>query len=92
LANVPATLQPFHLPRLSKFHNKAILADLTSARTRVVTRHVTGINVLYGNGSARWVPLKTFEQPAASWPEPVLPPVTTYNLTQDAIWTALDGG
>ncbi len=78
------------MPRLSKFRNKAILADLTSARTRVVTRHQSGVNVLYGNGSARWVPLKTFAQPAASWPEPTLPPVATFNSTQDAIWIALD--
>ncbi|HEY7089060.1 MAG TPA: type II secretion system protein [Tepidisphaeraceae bacterium] len=92
LSNVPATLQPFHLPKLSKFRDKAILADLTSARTRVVTRHQNGINVLFGNGSARWVPLSSFTQPVNVWPEPALPPVTTYNGTQDSIWTALDGG
>jgi type II secretory pathway pseudopilin PulG len=92
LANIPASLQPFRMPRLSKFRNKAILADLTSARTRVITRHKSGINVLYGNGAARWVPLRQFEQPVESWPEPVLPPVATFNATQDAIWIALDGG
>jgi prepilin-type N-terminal cleavage/methylation domain-containing protein len=92
LSNIPAALQPFRMPKLSKFKNKAILADLTSARTRVVTRHQSGINVLFGNGSARWVPLKSFEHPADSWPEPTLPPVATFNSTQDAIWKALDGG
>jgi prepilin-type N-terminal cleavage/methylation domain-containing protein/prepilin-type processing-associated H-X9-DG protein len=92
LANPPAALQPFHMPRLINFRNRAVLADLTATRARIVTRHVTGINVLYGDGSAKWVGLKTFEQPDATWPEPTLPPSAAYNGTQDAIWGALDGG
>ncbi|HVT89090.1 MAG TPA: type II secretion system protein [Tepidisphaeraceae bacterium] len=87
LATAPTT---FHMPRLSKFHNLAILADLTSSQLRVVTRHQTGINVLYGNGGAKWVELSTFNQPAASWPEPTLPPSSAFNSTQDKIWSALD--
>ena len=63
---------------------------LTSGRTRVLTRHVSGINVLYGNGSARWVSLSLFDQPTPKWPDPTLPPVTAFNNTQDAIWSALD--
>ena len=90
LANVPAALQPFAMPLLNHFRNKAIFADLTSARTRVLTRHATGVNVLYGNGSARWVSLEVFDQPAPRWPDPTLPPMTTFNDTQDAIWSALD--
>ena len=92
LANIPASLQPFQMPRLSEFGNSAIFADLTSSVNRTVTRHGDGINVLYGNGSAHWVPLTTFAQPAANWPEPTLPPTTAYNATQDAIWADLDGG
>jgi prepilin-type N-terminal cleavage/methylation domain-containing protein len=92
LTNIPASLQPFQMPRLSDFGNSAIFADLTSSVNRTVTRHRDGINVLYGNGSAHWVPLTTFAQPAANWPEPTLPPATTYNATQDAIWSDLDGG
>jgi prepilin-type N-terminal cleavage/methylation domain-containing protein len=90
LANPPASMQPFNMPRLSEFRNQAIFADLTAARTRVDTRHMKGINVLYANGSARWVPLNTFSHPDADWPEPMLPPVPTFNGTQDLIWTALD--
>lgn len=90
LANVPPSMQPFEMPMLNNFKNKAIFADLTSARTRVVTRHSVGINVLYGNGAAHWVALQIFDQPAADWPDPTLPPVTTFNATQDAIWAALD--
>jgi prepilin-type N-terminal cleavage/methylation domain-containing protein len=90
LANVPPALQPFALPRLNSFKNSAVLADLTSARTRVITRHATGINVMYGNGSVRWVPLQAFDQPAAQWPEPTLPPNPAFNATQDTLWTDLD--
>ena len=91
LANPPPALLPFAMPKLTNFRNKAIFADLTSSATRVATRHVAGINVLYGNGSARWVNLKAFDQPAASWPEPTLPPNAGFNATQDLIWQALDG-
>lgn len=90
LANVPAALEPFALPKITTFHSRAILADLTASCTRVVTRHITGINVLFGDSSARWVPLKAFVQPAAQWPDPTLPPSTAFNATQDAIWSQLD--
>jgi len=92
LSNIPPSLQPFAMPRLNDFRNKAIFADLTSSITRVVTRHREGINVLYGNGSARWLDLKLFQQPAADWPEPTLPPTPAFNGTQDAIWRNLDRG
>jgi prepilin-type N-terminal cleavage/methylation domain-containing protein/prepilin-type processing-associated H-X9-DG protein len=92
LANPPAYLAPFVMPRLTDFRNSAILADLTASRTRVITRHRDGVNVLYGDGSAHWVPLMTFDQDAAAWPEPQVPPSPAFNGTADAIWTALDGG
>ena len=90
LANPPAALMPFSMPRLTNFRNRAIFADLTSSAARVATRHAAGINVLYGNGSARWVNLKAFQQPVSIWPDPTLPPDPGFNATQDAIWQALD--
>src|SRR5438270_4687956 len=48
------------MPRLAKFKNKAIFADLVSISTRVDTRHVKGVNVLYGSGAAHWVDRKAF--------------------------------
>jgi hypothetical protein len=78
------------MPRLRSFGNTAILADLTASRTRVVTRHRSGINVLYGHGGAHWVPLGAFDQPEASWPDPVFPPTPSFNASHDAIWSALD--
>lgn len=90
LSAPPTYLQPFSLPRLSDFKQLAIFADLTAARNRVTARHVGGINVLFGDGHANWVPLSQFDQPASLWPEPTFPPAATYNAAQDAIWTRLD--
>jgi prepilin-type N-terminal cleavage/methylation domain-containing protein/prepilin-type processing-associated H-X9-DG protein len=92
LANPPPALRPFAMPKLNRFRSRAILADLTAARTRVITRHRTGINVLFGDGSARWVDLKRFDQAPAQWPEPTFPPDPTYNATVDTVWAALDSG
>lgn len=43
-------------PRLSKFKNRAIIADLFSTPHRVNARHPKGINVIYANGKGIWVP------------------------------------
>lgn len=53
------------LPKLSKLRNKAIVADLVIDRAYVVRRHKTGVNVLYADGSARWVMLTEFDK--APW-------------------------
>jgi prepilin-type processing-associated H-X9-DG protein len=90
LSNPPPHLRPFALPRLNKFHQRAIFADLTAARTRVITRHRSGINVLYGDGSARWIGLRQFDQSESQWPEPTFPPSVTFNETQERIWEQLD--
>lgn len=91
LANPPAALQPFVMPKLDDFRHRAIFADLTAARARIEARHATGANVLFGDGSARWVALEAFDQPAAAWPEPTFPPGSGFNATHDAIWAAFDG-
>lgn len=74
------------LPRLSRFKNKAILADLTALPARVTTRHRQGINVLFGDGAARWVLRDVF------WHD--LQPVTAIspasNPNHDRIWASLD--
>jgi prepilin-type N-terminal cleavage/methylation domain-containing protein/prepilin-type processing-associated H-X9-DG protein len=88
----PATAPAFVMPQLSALQQKAILADLTAARGRVVTRHQTGVNALFGDGSGRWVPLTAFDHPDVVWPEPTFPPTAAFNATQDEIWAALDGG
>src|SRR5688500_9376832 len=47
--------QPAKFPRLSQFKNLAIISDINSSATRIPIAHVKGINVLYGNGGAKWV-------------------------------------
>src|SRR4029078_6402833 len=42
-------------PKLAALKNAALLSDITSAEDRVAGGHKKGINVLYNNGSARWV-------------------------------------
>jgi hypothetical protein len=76
------------LPKLSQFKNLAIFGDLTHLPQRVETRHRVGINVLYGNGSARWVERKVFDDDlklctSLSNAQPI-------NDAQDRIWQALD--
>jgi prepilin-type N-terminal cleavage/methylation domain-containing protein/prepilin-type processing-associated H-X9-DG protein len=90
LSNIPASMLPFTMPHLRDFQGYAIFSDLTAAANRIQTGHGDGNNVLYADGSAHWVPLGYFNQPAAQWPETVNPPVATYNATQDAIWQAFD--
>lgn len=88
--SVPAAAG-FAYPKLATLQNKAILADLTAARVRVVTRHVTGVNVVFGDGSGRWAPLANFDHTPEQWPEPTFPPTDAFNGTQTEIWNALDG-
>jgi prepilin-type processing-associated H-X9-DG protein len=74
------------LPRLSRLKHKAIFADLTALPARLNTRHVKGVNALYGDGSAHWVPRSSFESALASCDAIN----ARYNPNQDAIWDALD--
>jgi type II secretory pathway pseudopilin PulG len=77
------------MPRLLKFKNKVILADLTSVASRVETRHKMGVNALYGDGSATWVERKRFNAPLMQCLEP-FPPNPSSNGFQDMIWAELD--
>jgi prepilin-type processing-associated H-X9-DG protein len=78
------------MPKLTRFKNKAIFADLTSAGTRVRTRHRNGLNVLYGDGSATWVTGSDLLALLDTLPEPTLPPSPTYNAQHDQLWQMLD--
>jgi prepilin-type N-terminal cleavage/methylation domain-containing protein/prepilin-type processing-associated H-X9-DG protein len=76
------------VPRLGEFKYKAIFADLVATPDRVSLRHKTGVNVLYGDGSAHWVDRSGFETAIQACPA-ISPDANPY---QDQIWAVLDGG
>lgn len=80
----------FHMPKLNDFRNKAIFADLANSATRLNTRHVRGVNVLYGNGGAHWVERKAIDDFIKATPEPVFPPDPQWDDEMDAVWQAFD--
>jgi prepilin-type N-terminal cleavage/methylation domain-containing protein/prepilin-type processing-associated H-X9-DG protein len=80
----------FVMPKLARFKNKAIFADLTSSGVRVRTRHRNGLNVLYGDGSARWVTGADILALLDTLPEPTFPPSPTYNVQHDELWRMFD--
>ncbi len=86
LPDTPAGFATVSMPKLTKFKSKAIFADLTAMPARVDTRHRTGINVLYGDGGAHWVPRASFDD----YLKPCLAIDPIYNSNQDAIWAILD--
>jgi prepilin-type N-terminal cleavage/methylation domain-containing protein len=55
-----ATLQ---LPRLNDLTGLPLLADGCGLPDRLDSRHRTGVNVLYANGSVRWVPRAVIKTP-----------------------------
>jgi prepilin-type N-terminal cleavage/methylation domain-containing protein len=63
--------KPANMPKLVQFKNKAVLADGNMTPIHLQTRHKKGVNVMYGNGGAKWVPKEAFmvAQPTSS-PKP----------------------
>lgn len=78
------------LPRLSRFRNRAILADTTAAKARVETRHRVGINALFGDGSATWIPRKQLGSTLDLLPEPAGAPDPAQDPLVDAVWAGID--
>ena len=78
------------LPRLTKFKNRAIVADTTSARVRLETRHRTGINALFGDGSAKWIPRSQLEPAISELPEAAGAPNPDLNPHMDAVWAGIE--
>jgi prepilin-type N-terminal cleavage/methylation domain-containing protein/prepilin-type processing-associated H-X9-DG protein len=52
----------FAFPTSSKLKSRAILADALYYKSQVLGRHKKGINVLYADGSGKWVALSVFDK------------------------------
>jgi prepilin-type N-terminal cleavage/methylation domain-containing protein/prepilin-type processing-associated H-X9-DG protein len=86
--NIPDDPAPgLQLPRLGRFKNKAIFGDLTALPERVETRHRTGVNILYGDGSAAWVERQRFDVDLMSITKL---PDKAANPFLDNIWASFD--
>lgn len=79
---------PASMPKLSNFQSKAIFADLTAVPARLDMRHVDGVNVLYGDGSASWVPRSKFKDPLMQCTS--VSTTGAFNDQQKAIWESFD--
>jgi prepilin-type N-terminal cleavage/methylation domain-containing protein len=53
-------------PKWNKLKNKAVLAEILVSPQNVIRRHRTGLNVLYGDASVRYVALKSIIN-SGSW-------------------------
>ncbi len=73
-------------PRLDFQTSTALLADGLGQPERVDSRHGTGVNVTFADGSARWVQRAIFAAPLSQCNR-VSP---ACNAAQDQIWAALD--
>jgi hypothetical protein len=54
------TSKPASMLKLVQLKNKAVLADANMTPRHMETRHKKGVNVMYGNGGAKWVPKEAF--------------------------------
>lgn len=80
-----STNQPPWWPYLEKLSEEAILADTPGLPERIDTRHRTGANVLFGDGSAIWVDRGKFDAPLSLCTN--ISPAC--NPAQDELWKIL---
>ena len=66
--------KPADMPKWSQFKNLAVLADANMTPLHLKARHKQGVNVLYGNGGAKWVPKEQFMQPTKAYTGVPYPP------------------
>jgi prepilin-type N-terminal cleavage/methylation domain-containing protein len=75
------------VPKMTRFRNKAIFADITSTYNRVAQRHIKGVNVLYSNGGAKWVDIGVIKEELDKSPETF---TNAANTPQKDLWEKLD--
>jgi prepilin-type N-terminal cleavage/methylation domain-containing protein len=58
------------MPKLDKMKFRALAADIFHSPSRITMMHKTGINVVYSDGSARFVNSKPFSRLPSTWTVP----------------------
>ena len=58
------------MPKLDRFKMRALAADLFHSTHRINMMHKKGVNVVYSDGSAKWVDRGGFDKLPATWPAP----------------------
>ncbi|HZZ41673.1 MAG TPA: prepilin-type N-terminal cleavage/methylation domain-containing protein [Tepidisphaeraceae bacterium] len=59
--------KPAVMPKWSKQKNLAVVTEILVNKYSLVTRHKSGVNVLYGNGGVKWVPKEQFLYPGSDF-------------------------
>ncbi|HZZ42574.1 MAG TPA: prepilin-type N-terminal cleavage/methylation domain-containing protein [Tepidisphaeraceae bacterium] len=72
------------LPRFARLRNHAILSDTCYTRPKVLERHKKGVNVLYGNGSARFVTMSSNTFDKSPWN--TMDENTAFTLTNNPVF------
>jgi prepilin-type N-terminal cleavage/methylation domain-containing protein len=61
LFDKPSGGKPTNMPKLIKVKSLALVADIAINPATIKERHKTGLNVLYGHGGAKWIPLSALQ-------------------------------
>ncbi len=71
-ANPNTDMPEVPLPKLQRHNNEAVLADLFHKPSQIAERHGDGLNVAWGHGGAKYVPLAVLEAvevDGTGWPD-----------------------
>jgi prepilin-type processing-associated H-X9-DG protein len=79
----------YRMPRLSEFKDHAIVADLVTTEAYVLRRHKDGVNVLYGDGGATWLPRSAFVENGIDHLKVPTGIAAGFNSTMDTLWTLM---
>jgi hypothetical protein len=75
-------------PKLTRMQYRVLASDIFSTPHRINYRHRTGINVVYSDGSAKWIDRKPFDRLPQTW----VPPTGSGWPSSVIIFSTLDHG
>lgn len=80
------------VPSFTKLRKYAVFADQISSPERLLRCHVKGVNVAYGDGSAKWVPKDYFNDELIQLKDDFAAQTTAAsNALHELIWRKFDG-